>query len=245
MINIDLSRLNPLEQEIYRKIQAYALEHADLKITQAAEMNNCSISKVSKFVKKLGFKNYKQYMDFLYGREMPSKKTSNELDRIQHFIADFDQSLVDEFMSLLNSHEKIILFGYGPSFIVATYFEYKLRIFTNKFVIAVPDELSIRTMVDDKTLVVIFTATGSFRSFESVYQSTKAKGSDVLVIAEEYNTSLMSTCDRLFWLSKFPQSPDLKPHEKSRTVFFLFIEEVIQRLIEEAKALETIQGSDI
>jgi len=245
MINIDLSRLNPLEQEIYSKIKAYSVEHADLKITQVAEMNNCSISKISKFVKKLGFKNYKQYMDFLYGRDMPSKKTSNELDRIQQFIDDFDESLVDEFMSLLNSHEKIILFGYGPSFIVAQYFEYKLRIFTNKFVIAVSDELSVWTMVDEKTLVVIFTATGSFRSFETVYKATKEKNSDVLVIAEEYNTSLMETCDRLFWLSKFPQSPDLKPHEKSRTVFFIFIEEVIQRLIEEAKLLEAIKGSGI
>jgi len=148
-------------------------------------------------------------------------------------------------MSLLNSHEKIILFGYGPSFIVAQYFEYKLRIFTNKFVIAVSDELSVWTMVDEKTLVVIFTATGSFRSFETVYKATKEKNSDVLVIAEEYNTSLMETCDRLFWLSKFPQSPDLKPHEKSRTVFFIFIEEVIQRLIEEAKLLEAIKGSGI
>jgi len=81
MINIDLSRLNPLEQEIYSKIKAYSVEHADLKITQVAEMSNCSISKISKFVKKLGFKNYKQYMDFLYGRDMPSKKTSMALDR--------------------------------------------------------------------------------------------------------------------------------------------------------------------
>jgi hypothetical protein len=56
-----------------------------------------------------------------------------------------------------------------------------------------------------------------------------------LVIAEEYNSSLMGTCDRLFWLSKFHQPGDLDAHEKSRTVFFIFIEEVINRLLQNRK----------
>jgi DNA-binding MurR/RpiR family transcriptional regulator len=85
-------------------------------------------------------------------------------------------------------------------------------------------------MADNKTLLVIFTTTGTFKSFEDVYKSTKEKGCTVLVVSAEYNPSLVNSCDNLFWLSKYNQSDELLPHEKTRTVFFIFIEEVIQRL---------------
>jgi DNA-binding MurR/RpiR family transcriptional regulator len=231
MIKIDLSNLNVLEQHIYNKLLDNSKVQNDITITQAADLCGCSISKISKFSKKLGFKNYKQYVDFLYGKELSKEESSNEFDRLKKFMDDFDFSLIDDFIDLLDQHEKICLFGYGPSFIVAQYFEYKLRFSTNKYTIALPDELSVINMLDDKSLLVIFTTTGAWRSFESIYNISRKKGGKVLVIAEEYNSSLMSTCDRLFWLSKFHQPADLDAHEKSRTVFFIFIEEVVNRLL--------------
>jgi DNA-binding MurR/RpiR family transcriptional regulator len=240
MINIDHSKLNPLEHQIYDQLLSSSKTLPDIKIVQAAELCGCSVSKISKFAKKLGFPNFKQYIDFLYGKEITVKVESSELQRIKNFIDDFDSSMIDDFIELLDSHEKIILFGYGPSFIVAQYFEYKLRISTNRFIIAVPDEMSIETLIDDKCLLVIFTTTGSFRSFESIYQVAKKCDADVLVIAEEYNASLMTSCDRLFWLSRYAQSSELKPHEKSRTLFFIFIEEIIQRLLSANRKTEEI-----
>lgn len=231
MNNIDFSKLNPLEQQIYEKLLECSKIRTDLKITQAAELSGCSISKISKFVKKLGFTNYKQFMDFLYGREVPQKRISSELERIKMYIDDFDASLVDEFIDLMNSHERIILFGYGPSFICAQYFEYRLRSCSGKFIQVVGDEISVETMVDQNTLLVIFTTTGTFRSFENVYRISKNKGCKVLIVAEEYNSSLFRNCDRIFWLCKYPQPQDLKPHEKSRTVFFIFIEEILYKLL--------------
>jgi len=230
MINLDLSRLNPLELSVYQAIHTYAKDHPDLKIREAAEISQCSISKVSKLSKKLGFSNFKQYMDFVYGRTPEKKKSSSELDRLKQFIEDFDMNLVDDFIEILNEYEKVILFGYGPSYLMAQYFEYKLRVCTNKTVIALSDELSVRSMVDSKTLLVVLTTTGSFKSFQSIFELSKSKGGEVLVVAEEYNPSLINTCDKMFWLSKFPQSSDLQPHEKTRTVFMIFIEEVIQRI---------------
>jgi DNA-binding MurR/RpiR family transcriptional regulator len=231
MINIDFNKLNPLEKQIHDQLLKYSQVHADIKINKAAEMCDCSVSKISKFVKKLGFSNYKQYMDFLYGKEVFPEHSSSELERLKKFINEFDPSLVDEFIELLNKHEKVLLFGYGPSFICAQYFEYKLRIATNKFVSTVPDEITVETMVDENTLLVVLTTTGTFKSFQNISQLPKRKGCEVLLIAEEYNSSLMSICDRIIWLSRFPQSNELQPHEKSRTVFFIFIEEVIQRLL--------------
>lgn len=231
MVNIDLNKLNLLEKQIFETLTELSKSSQDITINQAAEACHCSMSKISKFVKKLGFSNYKQYVEFLYGKEPPRRGTPRELERIKYFIDDFETALVDEFIGLMNSHEKIILFGYGPSFICAQYFEYKLRNVTNKTVIAVPDEISVENSIDGQSLLVIFSTTGRFRSFESLYASAKKRNSKVLLIIEEYNPSLLNTYDRIFWLSKFSQPEDLKPHEKSRTVFFIFIEEVIQRIM--------------
>lgn len=230
MINLDLSRLNPLELKVYQAIHAYAAEHTNLNITEAARISECSISKVSKLSKKLGFANFKQYMDFVYGRTSIEKVSSSELERLKKFIDDFDSKLVTDFIEILDNYDKIILFGYGPSYLIAQYFEYKLRIFTNKTVIALTDELSVRSMVDNKTLLIVLTTTGTFKSFQNIFEIVKAKGGEVLVVSEEYNPSLILTCDKMFWLSKFPQPSEFQPHEKTRTAFLIFIEEVIDRL---------------
>jgi DNA-binding MurR/RpiR family transcriptional regulator len=232
MINIDLNNLNTLEKEIYNTLTQKALSIPNIKIIQAAEFCNCSISKISKVVKKLGFKNYKQFMSFLYGETISVTFTSNELNRIKQFIDDFDAQVVDDFIELINKHERIILFGYGPSYIVAQYFEYKLHTITNKYSIAMQDALSVKNMADNKSLLVIFTATGTFKSFEDIYRTAKEKDCTVSVVSEEYNPSLVNTCDNLFWLSKYNQPSELRPHEKSRTIFFIFIEEVIHKLMQ-------------
>ncbi len=235
MININFSKLNPLEKEIYKKLQTYSKEQETFNITQAAEYCGCSVSKISKFVKKLGFANYKQYLDFLYGREIAASSHSRELTRVQKFIENFDDSKVDELMALIEGHDKIVLFGYGPSLICAQYFEYRLRTITNKVIIAVADEISVASMTDKNTLLILLTVTGSFRTFENIYRSTKEKGCDVAMVVEEYNTELFSQCDKIFWLSEFQQPDYLKPYEKSRTVFFIFLEEVIQKLMDKMK----------
>ncbi|RCX17915.1 RpiR family transcriptional regulator [Anaerobacterium chartisolvens] len=231
MINIDFNKLNPLEKKINETLLNHSKSVSDITIKEAAELCGCSISKISKFVKKLGFNNYKQYVDFLYGREQPQRKPSAELERIKNFIDDFNISLVDEFIELMNAHEKIILFGYGPSFICSQYFEYKLRIVTNKVVMAVSDEVSVENLIDDTSLLVIFSATGQFKSFDSINNSAKEKGCSVLLIIEEYNPKLLANYHRIFWLSKHLQPQDLRPYEKSRTIFFIFIEEVVQHIL--------------
>lgn len=238
MITIDFGNLNPLEKEIYDRLLTYSKSNPPIRINQAAEIAQCSVSKISKFVKKLGFNNYKQYMDFLYGKELTQTAQSSELHRIQKFIEDFDTSMVDEFLELINGHSKILLFGYGPSLICAQYFEYRLRTCFNKMIIAVSDEISVASMMDESTLLIIFTVTGTFHSFENVYAISKEKSCEVAIVVEEYNTALFTQCDRIFWLSKYPQPSHLLPYEKSRTIFFIFMEEIMQRLMADQKTIK-------
>ena len=153
----------------------------------------------------------------------------DELARLQRVIEEFDVSAIDEFVSLIDGHERIILFGYGPSLISAQYFEYKLRFCSTAFVTTAQDEESARSLLEQASLLVIFTATGRYRSFEGLAQEAGAKGADVVVISEEFNPQLLDICNRYFVLTRHTQPDTLKPHEKTRTVFFIFLEEVVGR----------------
>lgn len=230
MIDINIDNLNVLEKQIYNTLMEYSKSNSKFRINTAAELCNCSVSKISKFVKKLGFANFKQYLEFLYDEYTPVSIDSEELIRIKGFIDNFDLTMKDDFYNLIQSFEKIVLFGYGPSLICAQYFEYRLRTCSNKTVMALSDEISVTSMVDEKTLLVILTVSGKFHSFETVYQNARSKGCTVTIVAEEYNTTLFDQCDRIFLLSKVSQPNHLKPYEKSRTIFFIFLEEIIIQL---------------
>ncbi len=230
MISIDFTALNTLEKSIHETLQGSAKVHPTLTITEAAHLCGCSVSKISKFSKKLGFPNFKQYVAFLYDREREPKEISSELERIQTFITHFDGRLVDEMIALIAGHERIVLFGYGPSLLCAQYIEYRLRTASPKVIIAVVDDLSVASMSDASTLLIIFTVTGSYRDFTSMYRSAANKGATVVIVAEHYNVSLLEQCAKIFFLTDVPTAVDVVPHEQSRTLFFIFMEEVIQRI---------------
>ena len=231
MINIDETKLNPLERKVLDSLSAHSKSNPQPKIVEAAKICGCSVSQVSKAIKKAGFKGYKQYVQYLYHGDAPKQKSLDELDRLRRFIDEFDASLVDEFVEMLTCHEKVILFGYGPSSICAQYIEYKLRLCIQAFISTPPDEASVRSMVDDTSLLIILTTTGQFRSFENIIRYAEAQGADVVVVSEEFNQVLMDNCDRYFFLSHHNQPDSLAPYEKTRTIFFIFFEQIVQNIL--------------
>ena len=231
MIKFDETKLNQLEQQVLRQLSAYAEHNPQPKIVEAADICGCSVSQVSKAIKKAGFRGYKQYIRYLYFGDSPQEKPLGELDRLKRFLAEFDPALVDEIVEMLVAHKKILFFGYGPSYICAQYVEYKLRFCLPAVIQTPPDEASLRSMIDDSSLLIILTTTGQYRSFEEISKYAKARGSDVIVVSEEFNSTLMGSCDRYFSLCTQRQSSRLMPHEKTRTVFFIFFEQVVQKLL--------------
>ena len=231
MIRIDFDALNPLERKIHATLSEESARLETIRIKQAADLCDCSVSKISKFTKKLGFVNFKQYVDFLYGKKIPQIAQSTELLRLTQYLQEFDGTQAAQLAAHIEACDKLVLLGYGPSFLCAQYFEYKFKTCIHKVTIAAPDELTASSIVDDKTLLLIFTVTGTFASFETIYQDTKRKGGDVALIVEEYNPALMAQYDKIFCLTKDAQPNDLQPFEKTRTVFFIFMEEVIRQLM--------------
>lgn len=235
MLKISFETLNALERDIHAVLSERSLFTQSIRITEAAELCGCSTSKISKMASKLGFKNYRQYLDFLYGRDSQKSEQSSELNRLHQFLNEFDYALVDEMVDLINSKNRIVLLGYGPSFLCAQYFEYRLKTCANKVAIVASDELLVNSIADKNTLLIIFTVTGSFKSFKNVHRDTKAKGGDVAIVLEEHNLSLIKHFDKIFCLTKSTQPNDLKPYEKNRTAIFIFMEEVIHKLREMEK----------
>lgn len=233
MFNIDETKLNALERSVLDALAAYARDHEPPVIVDAARVCGCSVSQVSKAIRKAGFVGYKPFIRYLYYGEAPEQPALPEIERLKLVLAEFDSALVDEMADLIRSHEKIVLFGYGPSYLCAQYFEYKLQFCTGGFISSPQDEASVVRLLDAKTLLVILTTTGQFRSFETLLGAAKERGVDAVVVTEEFNPGLMSGCERYFVLSRHNQSGALRPHEKTRTVFFIFLEQVVQKILAE------------
>ncbi|MCA1949128.1 MAG: SIS domain-containing protein [Treponema sp.] len=233
MFTINLTKLNESEKKIMETLLAYAKNQPYPNITKAAEICGCSVSQISKSIKKAGFNGYKQFISYLYHGEQPNRPIADEIERLKRVLADFELNLVYEFAELIVKHDNIVLFGYGPSAICAQYFEYKLRLCSNALVITAPDEQSAMSMMNRATLLVIFTTTGQYRSFAKLTLEAKYKGAEVAVVSEEFNPLLMENCDHYFVLTQHRQPATLKPYEKTRTVFFIFLEQVIQTLLEQ------------
>lgn len=228
MYIINKDQLNLLEKNIYFALLQEIAQNNALSITEAAKVCNCSPSKISKFVQKLGFKNYKEYLGFINGQAF--SVVSKENERLQQFLENFNPDVVSQFADYLRKFEKIILFGYGPSFIVGQYFEYKLRSLLDIPIWAVPHETSIHDLIGENSLVVIFSVTGRFKSFSEIYENTIAKNSKVAFIVEEPCTEFLEKYNYTITLSSYLQNPELLPHEKTRTTFFTFVEAVIKQL---------------
>lgn len=227
---LDLNRLNALEKEIYNTLTVFMKQNGPLKITEAAALCDCSTSKISKFVKKLGFDTFKQFTNFTQGELPAPSAASSELERIRQFTDNFDHSMVDNFLLTMYKYDRIILLGYGPSYYCAEYLEYKLRIHTTKNIIAVPDIVTAQSQLRENTLLIIFSVTGKFASFNDIYNETKALNGEVLLLIEEYAPDLLNNYENIYFLTSSNQDSSLKPYEKSRVLFFIFLEEVIFEL---------------
>lgn len=230
MIKLNTNKLNELEKTIHETLSNELKENKNLTILEASELVGVSPSKISKFSKKIGFDNFKQYKSFFNGDEINYKPVSDELERIKNYIETFDPKLVDDFIDIFNKYDKIILFGYGPSYICADYFAYRLRTITQKFIISSSEEVEAINLADENTLLIVFSTTGKFRNFDNFFSEINKKGGNILLILEEYNSDIDIQNNTTYFLTKTHQDKNLLPYEKSRTIFFIFMEEILKKL---------------
>ncbi len=231
MVNINFGALNELEQKIHETITRSSKEYDSLTINESAELCGCSISKISKFVQKLGFENYKQYMQYIYGGDIQPLETSEEFDRIKDFLNHYDHDVTDYFVELISNYERIVLLGYGTTYYTLQYFGSKLQVITNKNVVVPQDTQTAESTLMENTLLLCFSLSGKFLSFADIYQKAHQKGATCVVVLEEYNTDVLNEYDNVIFLTQHVQPYPWTFHEKSRIIFFVFIEEIMNKII--------------
>ena len=238
-MKIQLDSLNELELEIHEKLIQESKNRSSLTITEAAELTDVSISKISKFVKKLGFNGYKEYARFLTGKKLITRKKNNtEFNRITSFIENFNYSNVNYIADLISSHEKIILFGYGPTHICMEYFDYKLTYLENKNIVCANQASLIPNLLDENTLLLVFSVAGKFAQFDELFDVASDKNAKAVLIMEELNPDLSNSIGEIIYLTDSQQDSSLQSHEKTRTILFIFIEEIIRTLSTKKSNLE-------
>ena len=230
-MKIKLDHLNDLELQIHQTLSLESTTQPNLTITEAAKLAGVSPSKISKFVKKMGFSGYKEYFRFLTGKELiKQKKISSEFSRIKQFIEEFDSAQVRYLADLILTYDKIILFGYGPTNICMEYFEYKLVYIADKNVIRATQPSMIPSLLSPNSLLLIFSVAGKFAQFDSLFAEAKKHHAKSILVIEELNSSLTLENNEIIYLTKSHQEDTLQSHEKTRTILFMFIEEVVQVL---------------
>ncbi|WP_245249182.1 MurR/RpiR family transcriptional regulator [Vagococcus allomyrinae] len=234
-IRIQLNHLNDLEVTIHNILSEESKTKA-LTITEAAALTGVSPSKISKFVKKIGFSGYKEYFRFITGKELvKQKKMSTEFSRIKDFMENFDPSTATYLAELISTYDKIILFGYGPTNICMEYFEYKLTYTVEKHVIRATEASMIPGLLTENTLLLIFSVAGKFAQFDSLFEEANRQQAKALLVIEELNSNLLLDNAEIIYLTKSQQADHLASHEKTRTILFIFIEEVIRELSKQTK----------
>ncbi len=229
-IRIQLNHLNDLEITIHKLLSEESKTNP-LTITEAAALAGVSPSKISKFVKKVGFSGYKEYSRFITGKELvKQKKMNSEFSRIKDFMENFDSSTATYLAELIKTYDKIILFGYGPTNICMEYFEYKLTYTVEKHVIRATQPSMIPNLLTENTLLLIFSVAGKFAQFDSLFEEANHQQAKALLVIEELNPALLLDNNEIIYLTKSQQEETLASHEKTRTILFMFIEEVIREL---------------
>lgn len=233
MLDIRIESLNNVEKKILDILRGHLVAEPQryITITEAARLCQVSSSKVSKTAAKLGFESYKKFIAFYQGGQLnPSTnyRQQSELERISKFINSFDYSIAEKTFQIMIRHSKIIFYGFGPSFICAQYFVYKLQCLTNIPIFATSDATTLKHCLDKGCLLVILTVTGAFADFKPMISDAEQNGASILMVLEDYNKNMYPEVSHKIFLTDQMQPNHLQPFEKTRTCFFIFFEEVIR-----------------
>lgn len=244
-MKIEFSKLNPLEKRIYQNIEPIIKETPTISITELCSQVQVSASKLSKFAKKCGFANFKQLKRYISAEDDTVTQTqpSTELQRISDYLVHFDQKMVAQFFAQIEHSKKLVILGYGPSYHCAEYFAYRLRTISNIFVIATHEEAIVENAANPDATLLVLSTTGQFKSFAALTNNLKYK--NIVFLFEEFRRFPELNQHAVFYLTDQTGNPNLQPYEKSRTLFFIFLEEVLQIILNHPNALKNKVPKDL
>ncbi len=238
--------LTATEIEISDIISEHLDEVPTLTITKLAELCSVSPSKITKYAKRLGFNGYKEFQYQLkndrYKTEDKGSSFEYQKEKILQFFDSFSISKMESLKSLIFGSEKIYLFGRGPSLKVCEYYEPRLRVATNKNIVANYDEylfdLDMQGTEGEQKLMIVLTVSGKSQKVREVLQTAKNRGMKTVCMSAYYNQRLETESDLYINLLDRKEIFD-KSLIRGRTLFYIYLEILTQDFVENPAIDET------
>ncbi|WOO89801.1 MurR/RpiR family transcriptional regulator [Mollicutes bacterium LVI A0078] len=233
--------LTPTEIEISDTISEHLDEVPTLTITKLAELCNVSPSKITKYAKRLGFNGYKEFQYQLkndrYKTEDKGSSFEYQKEKILQFFDSFSISKMETLKKMILTSEKTYLFGRGPSLKVCEYYEPRLRVATNKNIVANYDEylfdldMQGHTQNSEQKLMIVLTVSGKSQKVREVLQTAKKRGMKTVCMSAYYNQRLETESDLYINLLDRKEIFD-KSLIRGRTLFYIYLEILTQDFVE-------------
>ncbi len=231
--------LTPTEIEISDIISDHLDEVPTLTITKLAELCGVSPSKITKYAKRLGFNGYKEFQYQLkndrYKTEDKGSSFEYQKDKILQFFDSFSISKMESLKNLIYTSDKIYLFGRGPSLKVCEYYEPRLRVATNKNIVANYDEylfdLDVANDAEEQKLMIVLTVSGKSKKVSEVLETARKRKMKTVCISAYYNQRLETDSDLYINLLDRKEIFD-KSLIRGRTLFYIYLEILTQDFVE-------------
>lgn len=220
-LQITNKKLTSSEKSILVYIKKYPQKFLETTITEFSKEVFCSITTISRFVKKAGFKNYQMLKNYisklLYSKEEKNNDVNVNLiyenigkkyiDSIK-MNKDIKMKEIEKLITAISTNKKILIFGLGVSASIAQYFSESLNKI-NFFSIAIRDthqaiQLLENSFSKDDIFIMI---SKDFASKELVY---------LLSVSQRKNISTFC----------ITSNRDLKKRKLTNIIFFNHIKQV-------------------
>ena len=241
------SRLSKSEQ----KIAAYILANPTLAVTasssQLADEIGTSNSTLTRFCKKLDYRNYIEFQTLLAAESAPGETPNSIAQRIAHF---YDRTLVaacelvhppelEAFVEQIHRADKILIFGLGSSGLTASEFNMRLvqmgftsSVMTDTFLMRVQSSL-----FSPRDLIIAVSNSGETPEVISACRIAQSVGAPICALTQQAHTSLTSMANTILYAGDVGQVGDERFINSQMPLLFL-IDAITYRLREDKACFE-------
>lgn len=241
-------RLSKSEQ----KIAAFIVAHPERAVSSAsqdlAQEIGTSNSTLTRFCKKLDYRNYIEFQTLLAAERAPERVPEQMLRRINHYYArtlDAACEMVhpdelDAFVERIHQADKILVFGLGSSGLTASEFNMRLvqmgftsSVMTDTFLMRVQSSL-----FSPRDLIIAVSNSGETPEVVSACRIAKSAGVQICLLTQNSRSELGLMADTILLAGDIGQVGDEKFINSQMPLVFL-IDAITYRLLEDPKCRDS------
>ncbi|MDO4270664.1 MAG: MurR/RpiR family transcriptional regulator [Eubacteriales bacterium] len=241
-------RLSKSEQRIASYIIANPAQAATVSSQRLAQEIGTSNSTLTRFCKKLDYRNYIEFQTLLAAEGTPGETPDQTVRRIDHY---YERTLdaacelvrpadLDAFVGQIHRADKILIFGLGSSGLTASEFNMRLvqmgftsSVMTDTFLMRVQSSL-----FSPRDLIIAVSNSGETPEVVAACRIAKSVGAPICALTQNGQTALAQMADTILYAGDVGQMGDEKFINAQMPLVFL-IDAVTYRLLEDPKCRES------